>query len=247
MNIKIVSISIFILFILFIGCKDRKDKDGLGYDEKELEALRAKLTGKASDETSTAKDVKEIKALNQEEIENVTGDIKMSAQRALRSTENEYSNKSKSEFINEIRESTQRFDFALNSLVASGLSNAGAVPALDNIAKALESISLIGKLTDVLENNENTMDDAKEALKALGKHACINNIENDKEALHIKNTINTCARSLLTDIDSYFAIGVRDLLFNGEASNQFKDAIENLRVAAHDISRAAKALKSRYY
>ncbi|UGQ17935.1 hypothetical protein [Borrelia sp. RT1S] len=246
MNIKIVSISILILFILFIGCKDRKDKDGLGYDEKELEAFVAKL----SDEVSKAGGFEHIKVLSQTDINKVTEAAKISARKTFDEIDQNREYRNKSNLIDQIRLSTQRFDFALNSLKASGLSNAIVEPLLDNITHALRGISVVSKLTDILENNEYTLDDVKEAFKALDEDMddfFITTAEIQGASTYgPQNITNTCVQRIMESIDSDFAKGVRDLLGNVRIPYKFRDSIENLQASAHFMSNSVSILKHIY-
>ncbi|WKC58504.1 hypothetical protein [Borrelia sp. P9F1] len=242
MYIKIVGI---LVLILFIGCKDDKDKEKVrvGSADESIAAEAAKLAEEVS--KSTGKSADEAKSLSKDELGQLTDEARSSAEAALKSAEERVGIRDRSDVIKQITEAAGKLVLAFRSLVRSGYSSDIVEPFLENMKHALGQLSLAGKLATMAESINQTLDSALEAVVKLEGDlgSCIKHIKANSDQTDAPSSgLNLCVKDLMENAGSYFHDNVRDLIAGVNVPDKFKDALENLQAAAHFIGRATLML-----
>ncbi|UGQ16738.1 hypothetical protein [Borrelia sp. RT5S] len=262
MYVRVVSIS---LLTLFVGCEWwGQASGGIKKIVKETQREAPVVTAqRAAAEVSkaTGQSVDEVKSLSKDELSKLAVEAKESSEETLKSAD-EHNNKKKSEFIDEIKESADKFGVAFKSLVAAGYSGNEASIVVDKVNTAVKKLELGGKLEKILENKGgNTIEDIRKDVNKYGYAAgsCMSNIE-DKKQRNDKASdkapeegLKDCIKNLMDNVDDLFSDSrgggicneLRDAAPN--APDKFKDALNKLQKAAWDISQAARKVQFRQW
>nr|WKT13929.1 hypothetical protein LKV13_04765 [Borrelia sp. BU AG58] len=247
-----VSMLNILLLVFFVGCKEYGFKAAAKFEAELVQEDPRVLSQRAAEEVSnhTGMGVEEIKTLSKGDLEQMASHVKNDSNKTLESARgnNGVGVKETPELIKEIKESGEKLNLAFKALAGAGYGGNVVGPVMANIGDTMKRLSLIEKLSGIVEGN-GTTEEARRALDAFGgdSGSCRRSI-NERD--RIKNAgIKACMKSLMGNINSGFYSGVcnqlRDALV--DAPENYKEALRSLMNAADSLSTAAGLVENKLY
>ncbi|UGQ16761.1 hypothetical protein [Borrelia sp. RT5S] len=242
-----------LVLMLFVSCKWwYKAEAEVEIKVKVVKEDSVVVAEKAAEEVSkaTGKGVEEVKTLSKEELDEIAKKVADDAKKTVEDARGNRGNEKKtSELIKEIKESAEKFELAFKTLVGAGYTGDVVNPVVGNLQDALKRVSLVDKLSGIVDSS-GSREDAKKAVSAFNGDAgsCMNSITESRGGGRAqKEGTKECMKSLMGNVSSSFHGGVfnelRDAL--DSAPEKFKGALGMLRSAAWDISSASSLVENK--